>query len=344
MQPTALDATKLEKLIAAAVAAPSIHNSQPWRYRLDPDTATLEIRVASPGLRHTDPAGSALYLSVGASLFNLRIAVEHFGWLPVVRLLPRPGRPELLATVKIAGPSRDSAGDGHELYDAVWRRHTSRMPFHARRPDPRVLKGLEEAALGEGASLRVAAPQETRRLLRITAEAERRNTRDPERRAESRRWVLGPGGGGGGAGIPGSALGPQDSTGRIPMRDFSGLRHQEPLPSAVFENNPTVAVLSTPHDRRIDWLRAGQALEHILLLATAGGLRASMLHQAVEWPDLRWALRDPDEAQERSGHAHMLLRLGYGPQGAATPRRAVRTVLEGGVTAGDDGPPTRHKV
>jgi nitroreductase len=64
MRTTALDGITLETLVPAAVAAPSIHNTQPWRFRLDPDTLTLEIRAATRrGLRHIDPTGRALHLS-----------------------------------------------------------------------------------------------------------------------------------------------------------------------------------------------------------------------------------------------------------------------------------------
>lgn len=84
-----LDAAALEQLISAAVAAPSVHNTQPWRYRLRPETATLEVRaVPERALRAIDPSGRALHISIGASLFNLRVAARHLGWEPAVRLLP----------------------------------------------------------------------------------------------------------------------------------------------------------------------------------------------------------------------------------------------------------------
>lgn len=127
MSSTVLDVPTLETLIAASVAAPSIHNTQPWRFRLDPDTVTLEIRaVAERGLRHTDPSGRALHVSVGCALFNLRVAVIHHGWEPVTRLLPRPEQPDLLATVRLAGATRLTAAP--HLYDALWRRRQQPLP------------------------------------------------------------------------------------------------------------------------------------------------------------------------------------------------------------------------
>ncbi|MFK0113436.1 Acg family FMN-binding oxidoreductase [Streptomyces sp. NPDC091217] len=316
---TALDAATLEKLLSASVAAPSIHNTQPWRFRLDRDLATLEIRAAAGrALRHTDPAGRALHVSVGCALLNLRVAVAHHGWEPVTRLLPRPGEPGLLATVRIGGPVRFPALPPR-LYDAVWHRHSSRLPFSGRPLPAALFAELAETAHAEGALLSFPGPAENDRLLDLTQEAEQRNRVDTARAVESRRWVHEPDGSG--LGVPPEAIGPQDYLGRVPMRDFGAHRHPAVLPARSFEPRPVLAVLSTAHDRRTDWLRAGQALEHVLLVATAHGIRTSLLHQALEWPDLRAQLtRIPDDGRV---HAQMLIRLGYGPQGPASPRRTV---------------------
>ncbi|WP_413104467.1 Acg family FMN-binding oxidoreductase [Streptomyces sp. Inha503] len=332
MQRATLDAAILEKLISAAVAAPSIHNTQPWRYRLNPDTVTLEVRAAPErALRYADPMGRALSVSAGAAVFNLRVAVAHFGWDPVVQLLPHRSQPDLLATVRLAASPADRTGrhdDGHDdLYDVIWRRHSSRSPYSARRLPARVLCDLTEAARANGAALWLADPEETAWLLRLTAEAERRVCGDPRRLAESRTWIRDTGS----YGIPPAALGPRDATGRLPMRDYLGPRPDGrwggDRPAATpFEPRPTIAVLTTDQDRRTDWLRAGLALENVLLLATSHAVRASLLHQALEWSDLRWSMSD---AHPAPGHVQMLIRLGYGPVGPATPRGGAAEALDG---------------
>lgn len=321
-----LDAETLEACVAAAVAAPSFFNTQPWRFSLDPETVAFEVR-ANPqrSLRHADPAGRALHLSVGASVFNLRVAVSHFGWSPVVRLLPRPDDPSLLALVRPTG-SAGRHGTEHrgDLYPAIWRRHSSRFPFSDRPLPPQARAELAEAAHAEGASLIFPEAAETVRLLRVTAEAEQRNHADADRGRESRRWVHRDSDSPFDVGLPRSALGPQDARERIPMRDFTAARHPWRLPAQDFETAPAIALLRTEHDRRTDWLRAGAALEHVLLVATALGLRASLLHQPMEWPDLRRSL-GPDP--HHTGHAQMLIRLGYGPEVPAGPRRARTAAL-----------------
>ncbi|MEV0175925.1 nitroreductase family protein [Streptomyces sp. NPDC050803] len=327
MHSTSLDAAALETCVAAAVAAPSLYNSQPWRFRLDPQTVTFHVRAApAQSLRFTDPEGRALHVSVGACVLNLRIAMEHFGWTPVTRLLPSPGDPSLLATVS---PTESRTGEPEvaeaELYAALWRRRSSRLPFSGEPPTQRLRAELAAAAGAEGAALFFPDAAETARMLALTAHGERRNHSDADRAAESRRWVREDPYSASDTGVPLEALGPQDAREQLPMRDFTAQRHPERLPARSFEKAPVVALLTTEHDRRADWLRAGQALERVLLVATARGLRTSLLHQALEWPDLRQAL---SPTPDHPGHAQILVRLGHGPQGPATPRRTVEPLFD----------------
>jgi hypothetical protein len=92
----------------------------------------------------------------------------------------------------------------------------------------------------------------------------------------------------------------------------------------VFENDPTLAVLTTAHDDRAGWVAAGQALQRVLLVATVEGLVATYANQPLEAPALRWLVRDPDQP---IGFPQMLFRIGYAPAAPATPRRPVEDVI-----------------
>ncbi|MFI7413492.1 Acg family FMN-binding oxidoreductase [Streptomyces sp. NPDC049627] len=318
MQTREVDATAVQALLAAAVAAPSIHNTQPWRFGLDPENRSIEVRVdRGRRLPMADPDTRAQHLSVGATVFNLRVAAVHLGWGPVTRLLPAADDPDLLATVQLAGPATDGQLPLGELYEAVERRHTSRMPFTGRPVPDAIVTEMISSARAEGAQLDVPDIPATRRLLRLTQAAEARNALDPERAAEVRRWINAPGTDAF-YGIPLTALGPLDASGRMPVRDFTGGLPAPHLPALRFERHAQVALLWTFHDRREDWLVAGQALERVLLTATRSGVRTSMLHQAMEWPDLRTAMA----GARRRCRPQLLIRFGYGPEGGRTPRAA----------------------
>ncbi|MFI6445701.1 Acg family FMN-binding oxidoreductase [Kitasatospora sp. NPDC050543] len=323
MTEQALTLDQLRLLASAASAAPSLHNSQPWRFAPMPDSLGMQVYTdPERAVPLTDPAGRALHISVGAALFNLRVAALRLGRDPEVRLLPDTAEPNLAAAVRLSRPAPSSPAFGTDLFEAIWQRHSSRQPFANRDVPEAVLGELTAAALGEGAVISALEEDGVRRVLSLTGDAERRTGADLARMAETRTWLRleEPAA----DGIPAAALGPQDHDARVPMRGFAG-RTLPTTPSQRFEALPQLATLTTHGDLPADWLRAGQALQRVWLLATAHGLRASVLHQAVEWPDTRWGLRDPAEGV---GHVQLVLRLGFGPPGPATPRRPVDEILD----------------
>ncbi|MEU9450329.1 nitroreductase [Streptomyces sp. NPDC048277] len=322
-----VDANTLTALVADATAAPSLHNAQPWSFRyLSADGILRLYADESRALPRTDPDSRGLHLGCGAALFNLRVAAAAAGRTPVVRLLPDPADPTLLAEVALAGgepPDQTLAA----LSPAIPRRHSSRRPF-SERPLPADLEDrMCEAAAAEGAQLVFPGTWHVQELLELVQDAEGREALDPGLRAERAHWTrTGAAGADGTAdGIPAEAFGPGRYGPATPVRDFAAGR---PVPGrgwAVFEKNPHIALLGTGHDGPADWLRAGQALERVLLVATAGGLVASMVSQTLEWPELRRLTRDPSSGM---AHVQMAIRLGYGPEGHPSPRRPPNEVLD----------------
>ncbi|MFE3632740.1 Acg family FMN-binding oxidoreductase [Streptomyces sp. NPDC059168] len=336
MDPQQLDARTAAALVAAAVLAPSMHNAQPWRFRLREDEGVLELRPdLGRAMPHSDPANRALYMGCGAALFNLRVAAAHAGISPEVRLLPEPAEPLLLASVRSAPPPAPASAHGGaardvadlaRLHPAIQRRHTSRHPFDEKDIPDDARAALRTAAAQEGAELLFAGPWHVETVLDLVQDAESRDAVHPEGMADLRRWTrLGPEADIATDGVPEYAFGPRMRDGRAPLRDFAGRRPVADRGAAAFERNPHLALLSTSGDTPADWLRAGQALERVLLEATLAGLATSLTSHALESPDLRPLVRDPVVGR---GHVQMVLRLGYGPFGPATPRRPVREVLD----------------
>lgn len=316
----ALSEQSVTELLAAAVAAPSMHNTQPWRFRSLRDSDTIELRAdPARALRYSDPAGRAIHIACGAALLNLRLAVAVAGRQPVVTLVPDPGQPQLLATVRLAGPYSAQQAE-RDLHAAIPRRHTNRRPFSTRQVPPGVLTELAEAARLEGAILHFLDHNETVRVLGLAQDAEREQLADPAYRAELAQWA---GGAREGDGIPDSALGPRSPDGPTPVRDFAP---GQPVPPSHdwFEEAPQLAVLSVHFGGKADWLRAGQALQRVLLTATDRGIAASPLTQPLETSEA-WLVRDPRSDSEQP---QMILRIGYGLEVPAGPRRPISEVLD----------------
>ncbi|MFF2328797.1 MULTISPECIES: Acg family FMN-binding oxidoreductase [unclassified Streptomyces] len=322
------DAT-LAGLVSDATAAPSMHNAQPWRFRYTrADRILTVVADLDRALPEADPATRALHVGCGAALLNLRVSAAHHGLDAETVLLPDPSAPTTLAAVRLSvrpdTPRRPEDQALAALHPAIRDRHTSRYPFDEQAVPEDVRAQLAEAARAEGADFAFLAPPHLQTVLELIRDAEGYDRGDPAREAEQEHWTRNTRTEAPVDGIPDYAFGPRDASGGAVTRDFAGARVLPGRARVPFEKRPQLALLSTPEDHPADWLRAGQALERVLLTATLRQVSASFATQPIEWPDLRWLLRDPVFG---TGHAQMILRLGYGPTGPRTPRRPVNQVL-----------------
>src|SRR5258708_9374398 len=119
-------ADQVRYLITTAARAPSVHNTQPWRFKVSPDAIEL---YADPRRKLlVDPVGREMLISCGAALFGLRLAVRSLGYQPVVESLPDPARLRLLARVRLSSGTPLTEIE-RRLLEAVPHRHTHRGPF-----------------------------------------------------------------------------------------------------------------------------------------------------------------------------------------------------------------------
>ena len=163
------------RVVTAAGMAPSLFNTQPWKFRLRPDRIEIHADLGRR-LIATDPEDRELRIACGAALFNLRLAVHAHGVTPVVCLTPGDV-PAALAVIRRGAPSEQNHDDA-ALYRATGRRHTNRQPF-LDTPVPEAYRRLlAHAALAEGADLHmVTAPTERSELRGIIAAADQQQTR-----------------------------------------------------------------------------------------------------------------------------------------------------------------------
>lgn len=308
----------LEEGVRLATLAPSVHNTQPWLFRITRGGVDVLIDRGRR-LDVVDPQGREQHISLGAAICNLRVALSARTFQPVVRLLPAPDQPDLVAHVSAAGSRRVSSHD-RALRGAIANRRTSRLPFSGRPLEPTVLRALEVAAAAEYARLTILDHGDAAGLLALVRTAEARLRHDESYRAEIGRWTtddphrL--------DGVPTRSFGPASKQESLPVRDFGVVRATDRRRVEQFEAEPTIAVVATVGDDRVDWLQAGVALQRVLLEATVAGIATSCMSQPLQVPPLR-ELYDGS----KSVATQMILRLGYAPQSPATPRRPVGQVL-----------------
>ena len=320
--PTLLPA-EVAVVVATAARAPSVHNTQPWRFRTSGDVIELH---ADPDriLKQIDPAGRELMISCGAALFGLRLGLRQLGCVPAVELWPDPEQPWLVARAWPDGHAALNAAEV-ELVAAVPHRHTHRGPFTPGEVSPRLLAALATDATAEGSELSfVEQPELVSGLARVVELAAAEQLASADITAETRDWSRSA------AslardGVPARAARGVGESGeqRFRQRDFgvtgSGRSVQQPGAGDEPGEPPVVtAVLATAADTADDWLKAGQALNRLLLRAATRWVFASLQSQPLE------SARHREQVSELlglTGQPQMLLQFGRANTAPATPRR-----------------------
>ena len=322
-----LRSADVRDVLSAACAAPSLHNSQPWLFAVHPDR--IEIRSDPDRALHVaDPDGRERSLALGAALFNARLALLGRGVRPLVTLQPRQ-YPGVEAVIAYGGTGHLLPGE-EPLLRAIHKRRTNRRPFLDVAVSPQDRSQLVHAAEAESSWLAIVSDvQQRARLRSLLGSANADLLADPAYQAEWSRWI---GRTTGSDGVPLSSAGPTPAA-QDPwtLRDFGDGHARARTPGKDFEAEPLLGVLASHVEGHYAQLQAGQALQRVLLTATALGLAVSFLSQLIEVPRTRGDLHRLIGA---TLYPQAVLRIGYGSPVPATPRLEVADRLIPTVSTG----------
>lgn len=328
------DHNTINAVLSLATKAPSVHNSQPWRWRV----GARSLHLYADRRRHlpyTDPGLRDLILSCGACLHHAVVALAALGWQAKIHRLPNPADPNHLAAVTV---SRHPGSDIEvTLASVIPLRRTDRRHYSSRRVPPDYITLMGARAARAGVMLRQV--EDLPKLQRIVAQAAAKHATNYDYLSELTAWS---GRHGSLAGVPARNAPQPDPTAVIPTRVFSGAMLAQPSHASATDDHATVLALGTNDDSRLARLRAGEATSLVLLSATALGLASCPITEPLEIVETRDAVQI--DVFGASGFPQMLLRIGWAPVDAdplpATPRRPVADVvrwLDG--AAFDDIPP-----
>ncbi|MGI5239801.1 Acg family FMN-binding oxidoreductase [Dactylosporangium sp. CA-139066] len=313
----------LRRAAEDATRAPSVLNTQPWRWQIHDDVLELHADPARQ-LTAIDPEGRLLTLSCGAALHHARVSLAAAGHEAAVERLPDPDRPLLLARV-VVGPPRPAAREDLAAYESIRRRRTERRPFGSTAAvTADSLAVLRAAAEAQHARLHRIRPGDLDYLRYAARAAHTIEAKEERHLAEQRAWThRGPHAADGISPGTVAASAPRP----VPLRDFA-LDHEAALePGRGDDRGAEYLVLATDRDGPVDWLIAGEAASAAWLAATAQGLAASPMSEVVEIAGARALLAS---LIDRPGHPQLVLRVGVDPDRAphpASPRRPPGDVI-----------------
>src|SRR3954465_2180537 len=286
-------------VVTAATRAPSIHNTQPWRFVAGPDRLDVHLdpERALPVL---DPTARQQIISCGSAVEFAVVALTAAGYDGEVDLLTDDGDPDHLATVTITGRGEPTEED-RALAAAIDRRHTVRAAFQPRAVPAELVDRLQrEAAVHDTWFKPITRSEEEVATVFLISRAEGMERSDPAYLAELQSWMrTDPAAV---DGVPVDAVPSEDPHTRPSnwlIRDFvAGERDapESPFLAAGGPDAPPPAAARPPAGRapappmdtngaaRSALLLSGRPLGRVLLYATVAGVAASPLNQALDWP------------------------------------------------------------
>lgn len=310
------DLATVRAVYERAARAPSLHNSQPWRWRWDGTGAAL---LVDPDrlLPATDSFNREGILACGVMLHHGEVAWAAAGWDTRITRMPSPTVRAHVATIEPRTRHEPREAD-QELAAAIDRRYSDRMPMDPPLEWVTTPKVLE--FLGDRSHTRVTFldGDGVGALHRISELTGRLRRYDPKYGAELSWWTSGPDRGGGG--VPAAALPSAADRGRVP------LGRQFPVGSAVSPDSDAddaarVIVLSTESDSPEAVLDCGYTLSAILLECTVHDLSTCTVSHVTELPSSRAMVAELVGQR----HPQVLVRIG-GARTSPPPRTARRPV------------------
>jgi nitroreductase len=319
----AISTAKVSAAVELACRAPSLHNSQPWRWTFENGALQLFADPARIG-RHTDSTGREVILSCGAALDHLVVAAAAAGWRATIARYPNPEDHNHLASAAFrwAGPA---GKHDRALAEAISSRHTDRLALAAPQPWAEMEQRLRTILRDTVADLDVIDDSGRPALADASRRTEAHRLDDASYRYELLWWT---GNSGGTDGVPSSALPSRTEASNVDVaRDFPsyGSGNRRPHNDRDHSN---ILVLSTYDDSRENTLRCGEALSRVLLECTAAGFATCTLTHMIEVHESREMVR---RLTGRRAEPQVLIRLGRAaeitPPPDRTPRRPLADVL-----------------
>ena len=315
-----VDRRTVRSAVELATRAPSVHNSQPWRWRIGDRTVHLYADLQR-WLPVTDAEGRDLLVSLGAVLHHLRVALAASGLRATVHRFPNPDEPDHVAAVELRPrvPAETDLG----LAAAIMARRSDRRCYSDWEVPSLLVTELISRAAEQGATLRpMTAGGARARIEQAVMAAAAAHAALPAYHTETVLWT---GRVASDDGVPAANL----------LRGVEGNGTNRLFPSGtIAQQDPDMldggllAVLGTASDDRLSQLRAGEALSAVVLYATQAGLATCPLSEILEVEATRTALRD--EVLEGTLSPQLLLRFGWAPPAPlpATPRLPVDATID----------------
>lgn len=291
---------KLRICVLMGHLAPSTHNTQPWRFRLDPRALRIDVFMNHASiLPASDVKGRQTAISIGCAIENIRTAAEFYGYnvsityplLTKADFVPRQTKQNttLVATLTLA--ENGARVSDEKIFRAIRARKMLRAEFDPSRAIPEELITRARQTITDTTIMLHPITDAVRRLAlsEFQSQADGFVINSHAFSRELGNWLL-PNNTPSFLGMPGSNFGLTDTQalrmhqglkGVVPLEPEDGLRFALAGKLGI-EKSPLICVFTASDDEPQSWISGGIALERLLLLFTSAGVSVAVHAGIVE--------------------------------------------------------------
>ncbi len=313
----AINEEQIRFLLRYAVMAPSSHNTQPWKFRIEGNKIHV-FADFSRWLTIADPARRELFISVGCALENLWLAARTFRYQGSITYFPDPASVEWVATVELVKVPDLHDQESLDLFSYVINRHTYYHTFQTQAIPASVQQQLQPWAYLNEVSLfltdEISRRQEIEELV---TQADIQQFANPAYREELGYWI-----GQSAFGTPWLMA----KMGQWVVTHFNVGKSQAKKDANLVVNAPLIGILYTQQNNYESQVKVGQVFERLCLGCTKLGMGVQPISQPLEIPELKVVLASilPDPGM----YPQHMFGIGYPTtKEKSTSRRSLEEVM-----------------
>jgi hypothetical protein len=314
----------MTELVHYAIMAPSGHNTQPWKFRIQENIIRIFPDI-SRKLPVVDPLDRELYISLGCALENLMIAAGHEGYGASVEHSFVDG------AISVNIEPANGKANNDSLFNAIPTRQSTRRQYDGKPIPEADMERLASLPLEQGISaFFVTDPEKIEGIIGLVKEGNgiQMNDRDFMQElvswirfneAEANRYR---------DGLSSKATGNPSSPrviGKLFMKFFLNAKGQSKKDERYIRSSSALMVVLSENNDMDSWINTGRSFERLALCATALGIKNAHINQPCEVPELKKKLQELLSAGNM--HPQLLLRLGYAEPLPGSSKRSVSEVI-----------------
>lgn len=315
----------LEHFVYYATLAPSGHNTQPWKFKIDDDSISIYPDY-SRRLPVVDSDNHALFISLGCALENVIIAADHKGYNASIEFQPTESKEH----IKVRFTTHHHIPHDSRLYHSIEKRQVTRNKYTERQIPESDIQRLIDTSKQEGVQVKVFHKNGFKEIIPLIEEANLLQFNNKQFKNELMKWIRysDKQAKKTNDGLKGTSMGYPSAPawlGKLFFNLFDTPKKEAKNAIDLVRSSSLLLMFVALNNDKENWINIGRSYQRMALEATELGIKHAHVNMPCEELSVRKKLK------EKFGLINeepmLLIRLGYSGSLPKSLRRPVGEVM-----------------